>query len=417
MKTFLIAVLCVCCLLPAQKAGAEPAAYEAQLQFLVSRVEQLTQTVQDLKLTVDSQRREIDFLKSAREIPAQAQNTASSPSIMSVPKPSGRFAPEIGAVADTVLKLDSPKTDTGGSDRVSVREIELVLGSNVDPWSRFDATIAFNEDSTAELEEAYLTRFELPFDLMARIGRFKPRIGKVLPVHRDSLDTVDDPLVIQRYFGPEGMNKSGVDVTKLLDIPSPMVHQVTFGVLEGGNGEGGTAFGSTKRRPTIYGHLKNYLDITDVTNLELGISDAIGSRDQDARFEVNVLGLDATLIHQLNANQTLKFQGEVFNLDRKESLFQDVDGNLWGVYGLVDFRINSQWAAGFRFDSAELVDNPITNPHKADVGYTGYLTFYQSEFARWRLQLNHIDLAVGDDDNQFLVQGTFAIGEHKHKLQ
>ncbi len=327
------------------------------------------------------------------------------------------------------MKLDSPKADTGGADRVSLREIELVLGSNVDPYSRLDATIAFNEDNTAELEEAYLTRFQLPLDTTARIGRFKPKIGRDLAAHRDSLDTVDEPLVIQRYFGEEGMNKSGVDFTKLLDLPSPFVHQLTIGVLEGGTGEGGTAFGETKRRPTIYGHLKNYIDITDMTNLDLGLTYAAGHKDEEEAFKVNVLGVDATLIHHLNPNQDLKLQSEAFYVDRKDSFLDtedpitgaivqnDVDGHLWGGYGLLDFRINSQWATGLRFDYVQLVDNPLDNPRNADVGYTGYLTFYQSEFARWRLQYNHIDLADGKDDNQFLIQGTFAIGDHKHKLQ
>jgi hypothetical protein len=269
------------------------------------------------------------------------------------------------------MKQSSSKVDTGGNDRVSVREIELVLGSNVDPFSRLDATIAFNEDSTAELEEAYLTRYQLPFDTTARIGRFKPKIGRDLAAHRDSLDTVDEPLVIQRYFGEEGMNKTGVDFTKLLDLPSPFVHQLTVGVIEGGTGDEGTAFGETRRHPTLYGHLKNYLDITDMTNLDLGLNYAAGHKDEGEAFNVNILGLDATLIHHLNANQELKLQSEVFYMDRKDSFLDvtdplsgavtrnDIDGHLWGGYGLLDFRINPQWATGFRFDYAELVDNPL----------------------------------------------------------
>lgn len=343
-----------------------------------------------------------------------------------------KWLPEIGVVADIVGTLDSAKTDEEGSDRVSLRELELVLGSNVDPFSRLDATISFSDSEDPSLEEAYLTRFGLPFDTTARLGKFKPKVGKMLGVHRDGLDTVDEPLVIQRYFGVEGMSKSGIDLTKTLNLPLPVTQQITVGVLEGGNGEDGTAFAEdVHRRPTIYSHLKNYLDINDKTGFELGFSHMIGSRDEDASFEVQVLGADATLIHNLNANQTLKFQGEVFNLNRKES-FVDVDeddglggtitvphrvdGNLWGSYGLADFRFAPQWAAGFRYDNVQLVDN-LDDPNKEDIAYTGYLTFYQSEFARWRTQFTHKDLATGKDDNAVYIQGTFAIGEHKHKLQ
>lgn len=411
-----VLILCTLCFMPT-------AASADGMAMLESQVRELTQVVKDLKVTVDRQQMEIAALKTPVQPPAAPQPPPSTA------KPSGKFTPEIGAVADTAMKLSNSRDDTGGNGRVSVRELELVLGSNVDPFSRLDATVAFNEDSTVDLEEAYLTRFELPFDTTARIGRFKPKIGRDLAAHRDSLDTVDEPLVIQRYFGEEGMNKSGVDLTKMLDIPSPFVHQLTAGVLEGGTGDGGTVFGDYKRRPTLYAHLKNYLDITDDTNLDLGLSYAAGHQDDDAAFNAQILGLDGTLIHHLNPIQDLKLQSEVFYVECKDSFTnftdpvtgtmtrQDLEGTVWGGYALLDFRISSQWAAGFRFDDVELIDNPLTNPDRGDLGYTGYLTFYQSEFARWRAQFTHLDLANGKDDNQILLQGTFAIGDHKHKLQ
>ena len=407
MKFKIILVLCALCLLPS-------VAHADEMMVLETQVKQLTQMVNNLKSVVDKQQLEIQDLKGTR--------LALTPS-----SAVGKFTPEIGVVADVALNTDSPKADEGGADRVSVRELELVLGSNVDPYSRLDGTIAFTEEGTAELEEAYLTRFELPFDVTARVGRFKPKFGKDLAVHRDSLDTVDEPLVIQRYFGEEGMSKSGVDLTKLLDMP--LMHQIALGVLEGGNGEGGTAFGVTKRTPTLYGRLKNYLDISDTTNLEIGLNDALGSRDADTTFEVNVFSLDGTLIHQLNPNQTIKLQGELFNVNRTESeketvdeatgntFLDDLDGNVWGGYGLFDFRLNSQWAAGLRYDQVELVDRPVDSRDVYDIGYSGYLTFYQSEFARWRLQYTHLDLTDGSEDNRVWIQGTFAIGDHKHKLQ
>lgn len=416
-KFVLSLIFCLCCFVPRGAQAAELAALEM-------RVGELSQAVHELKLLVESQQREIVALKSTREIPPAAY-PVSAPSSRQL---QGRWNPDIGVVADTVLTLDSPKEDEEGADRLSVRELELVFGSAVDPYSRFDATLAISDFEEMGLEEAYLTHFGLPWDIKARVGRFKPKVGKAIPIHRDSLETVDEPLVIQRYFGLEGYNKTGADVSKILDFPWAVVHEMSFGVLEGGNGEDGALFGETRRRPTIYSHLKNYVDITDSTGLEVGLSHLAGSRDEDANFEVQVLGADGTLIHHLNANQSLKLQSEAFLVNRQESFIeveaedggptdQDIDGNVFGTYFLADFRITLQWAAGFRYDYAELIDNPLENPDKAEVGYTGYLTFYQSEFARWRVQFTHVDLPVDDDDNRVLVQGTFAIGEHKHKLQ
>jgi len=392
-------------------------AFADEMSDLKEQVKALTQTVQNLQSTVGEQQKEITSLKESQNAKPPVTTVQPVPQVQG-PRPllGGKFTPEIGVVADTVLSLGSPQHNPDSSNRLSLRELELVLGSNVDPYSRLDATISYDDLNNVSVEEAYLTRFGLPFGTTARIGRFKPRIGKDLALHRDSLDTVDEPLVIQRYFGDDGMSKSGVDFSKLIDIPSPFVHQITFGVLEGGNGDGGTAFGSLRRLPTIYAHLKNYRDINDMTSLEIGNTVASGSNDGDKEFKSDVLGLDTTLIHHFSPNQDIKFQSELFYLNRNKTL-DETKSNFWGGYGLLDFRLNSLWSTGFQFDYVDLINNLSTNPKDKELGYTGYLTFYQSEFARWRLSFSHTDLATGKADDKVMLQGTFAIGDHKHKLQ
>lgn len=412
MKAVCVIILIGCCLMV-------NTAFADEASELKEQISELTRAIKDLKTTVEVQQREIDSLKEAQNITARAP-VAQAPSQSALV--SGKFTPEIGVVVDTAVKFQKSKFDAENSNRLKVREVELVFGSNVDPYSRLDSSIAFTEEDTAELEEAYLTRFGLLFDSTARIGRFRPKIGKVLPFHRDNIDTVDEPFVIQRYFGEEGMSKTGADVTKILDLPAVSVHQAVFGVLEGGNGEGGTAFGSAARRPTLYGHLKNYFDINDSTNFEVGLSDVLGSNDEDKSFKVNVAGLDASLRRILNPNQELKLMGETFYMHRRESIDNldgttDPSGNFWGSYGLLDFRLSQLWGTGLRFDYVEPVDRLLADSNKSEKGYTGYLTFYQSEFARWRAQFSHVIRTTGENDSRVFLQGTFAIGDHKHKLQ
>lgn len=426
MRRIFIAVLCALSAF-ASAASAEPVG-EAQFRTLESQVQQLTQTVRQLTVTLEEQSRELSTLRAAREVRPEA---AAVPPVQYIPPRTlqGRWNPDIGVVADTVLKLDSPREDAEGADRVSVRELELVLGSPVDPYSRLDVTLSFSDFEETSLEEAYYTRYDLPGGFTGRLGRFKPYIGKALPVHRDSLDTVDEPLVIQRYFGLEGYNKSGADLKRPLDLPWDASHEIAIGILEGANGEDGSLFGQTRRHPTAYFHLKNYADLNDTTGLEFGISHLAGSRDDDSTFEVNVTGLDGTFIHRYADRRRLKLQAEAFHVNRTESFvetqgangevfFDDVDQarGLWGGYALFDWWFDPRWAAGFRYDNVQLIEDAAANPENADIGYTGYLTFHQSEFARWRLQFAHLDLADGNDDDQAMLQGTFAIGEHKHKL-
>ncbi len=411
---------------------------EDEVKSMKTQMELMQKKLTELEAKVQSQNSEITNQKSAKEVYEKritdlenqlAQQQRIPLSVAAVNRPTtGKWTPEIGAVADTVFTSTSTKADQSGANRLSLRELELVLGSNVDPYSRLDATISFSDEDNPSLEEAYLTRFDLPFETTARLGKFKPKVGKVLGTHRDSLDTVDEPIVIQRYFGTEGMNKSGLDFTKTLNLPWPVTQQVAFGVLEGGNGENGTAFGTTRRAPTLYGHLKNYIDLSDTSGLEIGFSPMIGSGGDEPGFDAQVLGADMTLTQHVGPIQTVKWQNEVFNLNRRKTTGIDtnndgipdvkVDGNLWGAYSLLDYHFHPQWSAGFRYDYVQLVNNnPTINPHNNDNGETGYLTFYQSEFARWRLQYQHLRLATGKDDNTVYLQGTFAIGDHKHKLQ
>ena len=377
--------------------------------------------MQEKMKTYEQRIGELEGQLAAQPVPTQSGSTA----VSAVP---AKWIPEIGVVADTVVKLTSSKADAEGNNRLSLRELELVLGSNVDPFSRLDATISFSDEEAPSLEEAYLTRFGLPFGTTARLGKFKPKVGKALAIHRDSLDTVDEPLVIQRYFGTEGMSKSGVDLTKTLDLPLPVTQQLVAGVLEGGNGEDGTAFGISRRTPTVYAHLKNYMDLTKTTGLEVGFSPMVGSGGDEPSFDSQVLAADVTLTQKIGPIQTLKWQNEVFNLNRRKTTGADTDadgytdvdfdGNLWGAYSLLDYRFHPQWSAGLRYDFVELVNNdPTVNPYDNDQGETGYVTFQQSEFARWRLQYSHARLATGKDDHTVYLQGTFAIGEHKHKIQ
>src|SRR3989338_7681052 len=127
MKSIFVAVLCVLCALTSGKASAEP--MESQFQALQIQVQQLTGIVQDPKRTVDAQRVEIDILRSSRE--ARIAEAVTPPASVSTgPRVlQGRWNPDIGVVADTVLALDTPKADEEGADRVSVRELELVFGS------------------------------------------------------------------------------------------------------------------------------------------------------------------------------------------------------------------------------------------------------------------------------------------------
>ena len=381
-------------------------------------------TLNELKTKVESQEARIEALEDENKMlrtqsaaePAPQVHTAKRSSTLSA------FNPEIGLVADITGISTESDEDAEGNDKLSVREVEIVFGHDIDPYSRFDSTFTLSDFEDPEIEEAYITHFGLPANIKMRLGRLRPKIGKASASHRDQLDTVDEPFVVQQFLGVEGLFKTSAEFSSFLPLGSEsFVQELTAGVMEGGAGEGGNIFGETKRRPSLYAHLKNFWEISDSSDFELGGTYLHGSSDEDSKYEVNGYGLDTTLVHYFNATNKLKLQGEIYLQDRDEAALVEEDGavpfddNLYGFYALADYRLSPRFGIGGRFDRVE----PVNLDQGTDdtLAYTGYLTFYQSEFARWRAQYQFVDLPNGEDDNRFFLQSTIAIGVHKHQLQ
>jgi len=443
-----------------------------------SKLNELSKALSELKNTVTSQQQRIDELESENRKLKQTTDSAANaavvpsattgavpmavpmatPSTTTTPAPvvnASAFNPEIGVIADVTGIATESGDDFDGNDKLSVRELELVLGHDVDPYSRLDVTLALSDFHDAEIEEAYLTHWGLPFDIGAKLGRLRPKIGKANAIHRDSLDTTDEPMVVEEYFGAEGLSRTALELSYYFPTPSEdFAHDLTLGLMEGGNGEGGTALGETTRRPTYYSHYRTSYDASDDTNLELGGTYMIGSSDDDSKNEVNIFGADATLIHHFNPINRFKLQTEAYFQDRDEASINSghshddeeahgheehgdeeheedeheheehdeevemlgFDRSPLGYYVLADYRLSERFGLGARYDYVQPT-NGSEGPRNADTGYTSYLTFYQSEFARWRAQYQHLDFADGGNDNRYFLQGTFAIGVHKHAIQ
>ena len=182
-------------------------------------------------------------------------------------------------------------------------------------------------------------------------------------------------------------------------------------------------FGSVRRRPTVYSHLKTYKDLSDVSGLELGLTHLVGSGPHDNGFQVNVLGVDATYIYHITPINKLLLQSEVYVQDRGGASSTDAttgvvthfDQHPWGAYLLGDYRFAPRWSAGLRLDQVRPVDT--VGKRNVDDGVSAFLTFYQSEFARWRLQYRYESDQDRKQDHAVFLQGTFAIGTHKHQIQ
>jgi len=346
--------------------------------------------------------------------------------------------PEIGMVADIVyINTESPE-DFEGNDKLSVRELELIIGADIDPYARFDSTLTFSDFEEFVIEEAYITLFAIPWEMKGRLGRVRPVVGKANPLHLDQQDTSDYPLVIQEYLGVDGWFVTGGEISRLFNLSSESwAGDLLFGAVEGGVGEGGTMFDDTRRNPTLYARLKSFWDLSDQTSLELGGNWLQGSSSETEDLDVMALAGDLTWIHSFDANRRLKIQSELWWQDRDqpasggghghgeeedhEDELEESEGPVdfrshpIGLYVSGDLRLSDRFGIGGRFDYVEPIN--IEGDGGEDMGGTAYFTFYQSEFFRWRAQYQHVDFAEGLDDNRVWLQATIGIGVHKHALQ
>ncbi|MCX5688078.1 MAG: hypothetical protein NTV71_05550 [Candidatus Omnitrophica bacterium] len=112
MRIVFILILLSCCLMI-------NTAFADETTELKEQIKELTQAVKDLKNTVESQQKDINSLKEAQNIRPQASLVPAS--VPQLPSQSGKFTPEIGAVADMAVKFEKSRFDTETANRVNVR--------------------------------------------------------------------------------------------------------------------------------------------------------------------------------------------------------------------------------------------------------------------------------------------------------
>src|SRR5438445_793163 len=199
---------------------------------------------------------------------------------------------------------------------------------------------------------------------------------------------------------------AGLSVTRILPAPKGIFLEGTAQVFRGDSGD---VFTSSKRGDaSVLGHLRAYRDITDQTNLDLGISYARGHNDLGSAFLTDLYGLDATL-RWTPLRRTIyhNFVGRAeFVWSRRDQL--PLTQRAFGFFTSGDYRLNRRWTVGGRFDrsgrarAANLIDD----------GFSGVLTYWPSQFSQVRGQYRFTHFAEGPDGNELLFQFIFVLGAH-----
>lgn len=416
--------------------GRQIAELQKGMQSLQGVVVDLQKTVTSQNALIAAQSSRLEVLEGSRAVqmpsagPAQTSGS-SGPSLRGLAQ---SIQPDIGVAGTVQAHLTENTEDEEGKDTIALKELELGLSQYVDPFSRLDAILAFNdaiEDQNVEIEEAYYTRWGLPLGFSTQLGKFRSKIGKANLVHTHALETADYPLVIQDFFGEHGLSSSGVRLQNMIPNPWDVPLEISGEVLRGNNG---TSFSGKSRRPIFNLHGKTFFETSDSSQLELGLTTLFGDENptrtlvdgdgveselenpggQD-RYGVRVFGADATMNWILPEGKTAKWQNEIYLQGRSRNPHPNDDP--WGFYSLLDYRFSPRFSAGIRFDYVQPLD--VTKEHFETYGISPYLTFWQSEFASFQIQYQHLEPASADaktDDGVYL-RCNFLVGSHQHPVQ
>jgi len=321
------------------------------------------------------------------------------------------FNPDIAVIGDFLGAAGSNKVPNP-EPALTMHESEAAFQAIVDPYARADFFFSFGEQGV-NLEEGYLTFPAVPGGLLVRAGKMRAAFGKINTLHNHVLPWTDRPLVTRSLMGGEdGINDAGFSVARL--IPNPWIFLEATGQVF--RGDSSDLFTSSKRGDLSYvGHLRGYQDITESTNIDIGISYTRGHNGSGivdnldlGRFRTTLYGTDATVRWRpLRRSIYHSFVGRSEFIWSRRGQPNGVQSAL-GYYFSGDYQFARRWFAGIRYDRSKRADNALLT----DKGQSAVLTYWPSEFSQLRGQYRRTQYANGPTADEFLMQFQFSIGAH-----
>lgn len=332
----------------------------------------------------------------------------------------------------------------------TIPNTELTLDGAVDPYFKGFSNIVFkldeNGETGVELEEAYVLTTSLPGNLQLKAGQFFTEFGRQNPQHPHSWAFVDQPLALNRMFGPDGLRSQGIRVSWL--APTPFYTETMLSVV---NSTNATAFsfrsdesseihgGAPIERPVlgagdmlIVPRIATSFDVSETQTLLLGVSAAFGPNNSGTSAKTQVYGVDGYWKWKAAAAQQgfpfVSMQGEALYRryeaaqrpaadDPATTLPNETLGDR-GAYAQLLWGIRPRIVAGLRGDVARGDAAAFASELRTDrLRISPNLTWYPTEFSKVRLQYNFDDRKAIGTDHSLWVQFEFLLGAHAaHKF-
>lgn len=296
------------------------------------------------------------------------------------------------------------------SPSLQMHESELGVQAIIDPYARGDFFLSFGEEGV-NLEEGYITFTALPAGFVVKTGKMRAAFGKVNTLHNHVLPWIDRPLVTNNLVGGEdGLDDAGISVERIIPAPKGLFLEATGQVFRGDSGdtEHPLFTASQKSDVSAVAHLRGYHDITESTNLDLGVSYSRGHNDAGTNFLTQLYGIDATLRWKpLRRAIYHSFIGRgEFIWSQRQQL--PSEQRAFGFYTSADYQLGRRWFVGGRYDHSDRAEFA----RQTDQGGSAVLTYWPSEFSQVRGQYRFTHYAGNIDAHEFLMQIMFSLGAH-----
>jgi hypothetical protein len=349
----------------------------------------------------------------------------------------GALNPAISVVGNLVGRADSRKvfSDTGQrlDNKILLREAEIDLRVPVDPYADGVLITSLESESPSQfsvgVEEGYVSIKKLPFldrpplGLKIKAGRFRPLFGNINVLHTHDLPQTFRPLPIQEFLGPEGFVQDGISANIFLPTPGENSNlDFTFDVLTGGDI---AVSPNSNSRMGYLGHLRYYQTFKNSHNLNLGWSTYFHPKGNEIKA-ADIHGLDFIYSWKpgrLGAWKSFLLGGELIFGRRafpEASESPDVLGAIagrqpgtgkpLGYYAFTQWQFNQRTYAGIRWDKTDVLFDPALKRRSV----TPYVSYYFSEFLRFRLNYEHrwSDLFTENRRNSVYGELNFVFGSH-----
>lgn len=395
---------------------------------------------------VASEEAELEALrKAAEEMAGPVEAAPAEAEVAPETAPGPRFLPalnpEVSVIGDVVFSLNDTEAESQqqegeeehahpepplflfGRDKFTLRTLELSLQAPLDPFSLAKVFLHWGGEGHVHVCEAYIDYTNLGKGWRLKCGKFRPTLGVLNRWHEHALPQVDPPRVYSWLFSEGSLSGLGLEVSRLVGPFWADTNELALGVINGSDPF--TLAGEDFDRPALTLHLKSYYDLNPSIYFEWGLSGLVGwndpAGDNLTHLEVLDFTYDWTPVGRAKY-RGLTVRGELFWCHRQQEHFiyehlhpagatpERYATSLSGyLYAEQTFQRN--WQRGLRLDYVELPDRP----QDREWGLSAYVTFWQSEFTRWRLQYSHLERNFAPNENVLFLQVDWGMGPHRHE--